>query len=59
MLRVLHDDTKTSTRKVPALFCVAIIAAVAALLLLVFTINFQGLDRLLPDGGLFLPNYTT
>jgi len=62
MQRVHHDNTaaKTRAREVPALFWFVVIAAVAAtLLLVVSTVGFQGLDRLLPDGEPFLPYFTT
>jgi len=39
--------------------CIAIVAALVALLFASFFINFDGLARLLPDGERFSPYYTT
>jgi hypothetical protein len=56
----LHNDADTRPTTVPALAWLAMIAAVAATLFLLFsTVSFDGLDRLLPAGELFLPYFTT
>jgi membrane protein YqaA with SNARE-associated domain len=59
MSPILHNPTNARPT-VPALWWLAIIAAVAATLLLISsTVSFQGLDRLLPAGEPFLPYFTT
>lgn len=60
MSLMLHNDTDARPTTMPALAWLAMIAAVAATLFLLFTaVSFQGLDRLLPAGELFLPYFTT
>jgi hypothetical protein len=60
MSLMLHHDTDSRPTTVPALAWLAMIAAVAATLFLLFsTVSFQGLDRLLPAGELYLPYFTT
>jgi hypothetical protein len=60
MSLMFHNDTDTRPTKVPALGWFALIAAVATTLFLILsTVSFDGLDRLLPAGELFLPYFTT
>lgn len=60
MSLIFHNGTDKRLTKVPALGWFALIAAVATTLFLVLsTVSFQGVDRLLPAGELFLPYFTT
>jgi len=60
MWPILHNATDAHPTAVPALGWLVIIAAVAAMLFLIFsTLSFQGLDRLVPANELFLPYFTT
>jgi hypothetical protein len=51
---------ETPAEEVPALFWLLLIAAVAAVsMVTISTVRFDGFDRLLRDGGLFAPYFTT
>ena len=59
MSLMLHNDTDTRPTTVPVLAWLALIAAAVTALFLLFAVGFQGLDRLVPAGEVFLPYFTT
>jgi|HubBroStandDraft_3_1064219.scaffolds.fasta_scaffold05637_3 hypothetical protein len=62
MPRLFHTDRTMGAgpEELPVRFLLlTMVAAISVLLLAIFSIDFRGLERLLPDGELFVPYFTT